>query len=89
MIVVDGKPQASKVWNALLKGLLVQLVLAVLILIPTAVQDGGDLALVPAHSKQLHCKFLAHLLEAKILRLYEAKETVVVKNMPLYKIIQE
>lgn len=69
LVVVDGEPQAGQIWNALLKGLVVQLIFTVLISIPTAVQDCGDLALVPAHSQQLHGELLAHLLKAEILRL--------------------
>ncbi len=67
LIVVDRQSKTSEVWDAFLKRLFIQFFIIAVIL--SAVEDVGDLALVPAHSQKLHCELLTQLFQRQVLRL--------------------
>lgn len=66
LVKVDSEPQSGEVGYSLLKGLLLQGILA---LVSTAVEDRGHLALVATHAQQLDGKLLTELLQVQVLRL--------------------
>lgn len=67
LIVVDCQSKTSKVGDTFLKRLFIKFFVLAVILSTT--EDGGDLALVPAHSQQLHCELLTQLFQRQVLRL--------------------
>lgn len=68
LVVVDSKPKTRQAGYSLLKGLLLNGILA---LVSAAVQDCGHLTLVATHAQQLDGKVLTEQLQGQVLRLRE------------------